>query len=75
MVEWRQAKGEAEKGVGGKRGQNTTPPPTRRSRRRQREVQPASVAGAEVSEEKEPEGAEEGEEEDGDTPRGGPVEV
>ena len=35
----------------------------------------ASAARAEASEEQDPEGAEEGEDEDGETPRGGPVEV
>ena len=54
---------------------NTPPPPTRRSRIQHRAGQPASAARAEALEEQDPKEAETGEEEDGDTPRGGAVEV
>ena len=52
-----------------------SPPSTSRSRIRHKEDQLASTARAEASAEHEPEGAKEGEEEDGETPRGAPIEV
>ena len=65
----RRGRGEGEGG--------TRPPPssTRRSCSRHRKGQPASAESEEPAEEQEPEGAEVGEEEDGETPRGPPVEV
>ena len=48
---------------------------TRISRSLHREGHPASTKGSEASEDQEPEGADKGEEEDGETPRRAPVEV
>ena len=71
-AERRQAEGEAVKGKGGRgrRGRYTTPPPPHLGA-----GHPASAAGADYSEEQEPEGEDDRAEEDGETPRGAPVEV
>ena len=65
------------KGEGGRgwRGRHTNPSPTRRSRSRHREGHLAREAGALETEEQVLKGADEGAEEDGETPRGTPVEV
>ena len=67
--------GRGVEGGGGKEivSHNPPPPPTRRSRSLQREGQPAREGR--VEEDQDPEGAEQVEEEDGETPWGGPVEV
>ena len=64
-----------EGGWGKDRSSHDTTPPTCRRGSRHREGQPARVEREDLAEEQEPEGAEEGEDEDGETPRGAPVEV
>ena len=60
---------------GKERAVHDTPPPTRRDSSWHREVQPARVEREDPEEEKDTKGEEEGEDEDGETPRGAPVEV